>query len=141
MPMNRTHTVVIIEDELILAQALAELAEESGIRVLGMAATEADAVDMVLRLQPGVVLMDIKLAAQGSGISAARLIRRHSRVPIVFCTSYADTDGVEESVLGFGNTAMIGKPFDNEQLSALLFQAIAGSASPSGGPTGSATAL
>ncbi len=133
--MKRPHTVVITEDELLLARALTDIVEDSGFQVLGIARTEEDAVEMVLRLRPDVVLMDIKLAAQGNGISAARSIRRQFEVPIIFCTSYSDSLDVRENVQALGNTAIIGKPFDNAELSALLAQAVAGGARPSGWST------
>lgn len=130
--MKRPHTVVIIEDELLLAHALTDLVEDLGFQVLDIASTEEKAVEMVLRLRPDVVLMDIKLAEHGSGISAARSIRQQLNVPIIFCTSYSDSPDVQQNVQVLGNTAIIGKPFDNTQLATLLAQVVARGARPSG---------
>jgi CheY-like chemotaxis protein len=81
-------TLVIVEDELLLASALTALVEDLGYQVLATADTRQGTVQVVREHRPDVVLMDIKLM-NGDGLSAAILIRQSSRVPIVFCTSYA----------------------------------------------------
>jgi two-component system, response regulator PdtaR len=116
-------TLVIVEDELLLASALTALAEDLGYQVLATADTQQGAVQVVCEHRPDVVLMDIKLM-NGDGLSAAIEIRQSSKVPIVFCTSYAGSKGVQSAVRGLGNTALIGKPFDEAELADLLANAV-----------------
>ncbi len=118
-------TLVIVEDEKLLAWALTTFAEDLGYRVLATADTEPSAVQAVLERRPDVVLMDIKLA-RGSGLSAASAIRQNSKVPIVFCTAYASNTKVQAAVQKLGNTAMIGKPIDEAELADLLASALKG---------------
>src|SRR5882757_7997522 len=81
-------SLVIVEDEMLLALVLTDIAEELGYQVLATADTELGAVETVLERRPDVVLMDMHLA-RGNGLSAASAIRKSSGVPIVFCTAYA----------------------------------------------------
>jgi CheY-like chemotaxis protein len=98
-------TLVIVEDELLLASALTALVEDLGYQVLATADTQQGTVQVVREHRPDVVLMDIKLM-NGDGLSAAILIRQSSRVPIVFCTSYAGNSAVQSAVRALGNTAL-----------------------------------
>jgi hypothetical protein len=62
--------VLIIEDEPIIAMDIEELVAGCGHRVVGVAATEADAVEIAERCRPGLILADINLGAGGDGTSA-----------------------------------------------------------------------
>ena len=106
-----------------LAWAMTGLVEELGYRVLATAATEQSAVQEVRKRRPDAVLMDIRLR-DGSGLGAATVIRQGSKVPIVFCTSYAGTGAVQSAVQALGNTALIGKPFHEAELADLLANAV-----------------
>src|SRR5260370_2334086 len=81
-------TLVVVEDDLLFAQALTALVEDLGYRVLATADTEQGAVEVVNECRPDVDLMDIRLMG-GSGLGAASTIRQSSKRPIIFCTSYA----------------------------------------------------
>ncbi len=73
-------TLVVVEDDLLFAQALTALVEDLGYRVLATADTEQGAVEVVNECRPDVVLMDIRLTG-GSGLRAASTIRQSSKVP------------------------------------------------------------
>jgi CheY-like chemotaxis protein len=118
-------SLVIVEDEMSLALALTNFAEELGYQVLATANTELSAVETVLERQPDVVLMDIHLAG-GNGLGAALAIRKKSKVPIVFCTAYASNTKIRADILKLGNTALIGKPIDEAELTDMLASAIKG---------------
>ena len=68
-------SVLIVEDEGLVAMNMESALAEAGFRVLGIVDTEADAIDAALRLKPDVILMDITLR-EGDGICAARTIQR-----------------------------------------------------------------
>jgi CheY-like chemotaxis protein len=121
-PMKRP-TTVIVEDDLLFAQALTAFVEDLGYRVLATADTEESAVQVVREQQPDVVLMDAKLTS-GTGLGAANTIRQTSEVPIIFCTSYTSNEGVEAAVQTLGNATLIGKPFDEAELAELLASAV-----------------
>jgi CheY-like chemotaxis protein len=116
-------TLVIVEDDALMAEALMGFVEELGYGVLTTADTEESAVKAVRDLKPDVVLMDVRLK-DGNGLAAANTVRRSSRVPIIFCTSYAGNEAVEYAVQALGNATLIGKPFDESELANLLSKAV-----------------
>jgi CheY-like chemotaxis protein len=116
-------TLVIVEDDSLMAEALTGFVEELGYGVLTTVDTEESAVKAIRDLKPDVVLMDVRLK-DGNGLAAANIVRRSSRVPIIFCTSYAGNEAVECAVQALGNATLIGKPFDESELANLLNKAV-----------------
>jgi len=112
--------LAIVEDEVILAMALTLMLEGWGHQVVGTADREASAVALVEATRPDAVLMDIRLGCRESGLTAARLIRRTSDVPILFCTAYAGHAPLQAEVDALGNAHLVGKPVDEERLESLL---------------------
>ena len=112
--------IAIIEDEVILAMALTLMLEDWGHQVVGTADTEIGAMVLVKDERPDLVVMDIRLGRRDNGLRAARLIRASSNVPIVFCTAYADSPPIQAQVAALGNTHLIGKSVDEDQLEWLL---------------------
>jgi CheY-like chemotaxis protein len=116
-------TLVIVEDDSLMAEALTGLVEELGYGVLTTVDTEEGAVQAVRDFKPDIVLMDVRLKG-GNGLGAANTVRQSSRVPIVFCTSYAANEAVACAVQALGNATLIGKPFDESELANLLDKAV-----------------
>jgi CheY-like chemotaxis protein len=112
-------TFVIVEYDMLFAEALTALVESLGYRVLATVASEPSAIKAVLDFRPDAVLMDIKLES-GNGLSAARVIREESQVPIVFCTSCSDDAGIQRAVQQLGNASLVDKLIDEVKLVALL---------------------
>ncbi len=82
--------ILVVEDEVILANDLKAQLEELGYVVLGVTDTGAEAVRLAGTLQPHVVLMDIRLRGEMDGITAAGLIRQQYSLPVVYLTAYSD---------------------------------------------------
>ncbi len=67
--------LVIVEDnELVRRQLLRMIASQSGIRVVGIATSEEEAVSAILSARPDAVLLDLSLAT-GTGVCVLRRIR------------------------------------------------------------------
>ena len=120
-------TLVVVEDDVLFAEALTALVESLGYRVLATAASEPTAIRTVLDSRPDAVLMDIKLE-NGNGLSAARVIREKSQVPIVFCTSYSGDAELQRAVEQLGNASLIDKLIDEDELVGLLGNVLGASA-------------
>jgi hypothetical protein len=82
--------VLIIEDEPIIAMDIEELVQSCGHRVVGVASTERDAVDIARRTRPGLILADINLGAGGDGANAVSRILQSHRTPVIFVTAYPE---------------------------------------------------
>jgi CheY-like chemotaxis protein/DNA-directed RNA polymerase specialized sigma24 family protein len=115
--------VLIIEDEPIIAMDIEELVHGCGHRVVGVAATETEAVAAAERARPGLILADINLGAGGDGTAAvARILRRH-HVPVIFVTAYPERLLTGETV---EPAFVITKPFEPVTLAIATYQAVTG---------------
>jgi CheY-like chemotaxis protein len=84
-------TILIVEDEVIVATDLSRKLERLGYEVCGTAMEGEEAVALASSLRPHLVLMDIRLEGSMDGIEAARAICRNLDVPIVYLTAHSDT--------------------------------------------------
>ncbi len=123
-----TCTVLIIEDEALIAMELSRIVQEMGLTVIGTASRQDDALEAVERERPGLVLADIQLQDNGSGIVAAHGILQQLNVPIVFVTGYPDRLLTGE---GFEPAFIVTKPFREDALKATIAQALSTYAAPS----------
>ena len=116
--------VVIAEDEGLVALNIETALSEAGFEVLGIVDTEADAIAAVERLRPDLVILDITLR-EGSGISAAKAIKRFSAIPIIFVSGNSDPATLEMAS-DVEPAAFIRKPFVTERFAGLVAGAVAG---------------
>jgi DNA-binding response OmpR family regulator len=112
--------VFIVEDDQLLASALSAQVETLGYRVAGTAATAEDAVRGVLQARPQVVIMDYQLTGWGTGLDAARSIRRKLEVPIIFYTAHGSDCALKHEVASMGNARLLQKPAQEQSLIAAL---------------------
>ena len=90
--MTEPITVLIVEDHRVLAEGLAlALRRYSDLRVVGLAATIAQAVALAQATQPRVVLLDYYLP-DGTGAEAAAALRRHAPATAVVTLTADDSD-------------------------------------------------
>jgi CheY-like chemotaxis protein len=115
--------VLIIEDEPIIAMDLEGLVASCGHRVVGVANTEAEAIEMAGRTRPGLILADINLGAGGDGTSAVAAILRHHYAPVIFVTAYPERLLTGEAV---EPAFVITKPFEPMTLAIATYQAVTG---------------
>ena len=122
---QRPTRIMIIEDEPIIALDLAQICERNGHQVVGIAATRSEAVAKAREERPGLILADIQLADDSSGIDAVSEILGHMNVPVIFITAFPErllTGQRPEP------TFLITKPFDADTLAVSISQALATSA-------------
>ena len=115
--------VLIIEDEPIIAMDIEDLVANCGHRVIGVAATEADAVAIAERSRPGLILADINLGAGGDGSSAVSRIMRNHYAPVIFVTAYPERLLTGEAL---EPAFVITKPFEPLTLAIATYQAVTG---------------
>ena len=113
--------VLVIEDEAIIAMDIKELAEELGHHVTAIARTREEAVKAARAKPPGLVLADIQLADDSSGIDAVRDILANFDAPVIFVTAFPERlltgDRPEPAYL-------MTKPFERLTLKATIGQAL-----------------
>jgi PAS domain S-box-containing protein len=112
---DRPVTLLIVEDEALVAADLKAKLERSGYTVVGTAVRGREALEMARRCQPELVLMDIRLAGCRDGIQTAAAIQKDVAVPVVYLTAYSDPATLSRAKLTqpFG---YILKPFEVRDL-------------------------
>lgn len=113
--------VLIIEDEPIIAADIEGIVTDLGHEVTGIATTRDEAVALAKEKTPGLVLCDIQLADDSSGIDAAHDILGDIDVPLIFITAFPErllTGDKPEP------TYLITKPFEANTVKAAMGQAL-----------------
>ena len=82
--------ILIIEDEPIIAMDIEMIVRDLGHDVVGVATTHREAVDEAQTHKPGLVLADIQLADNSSGIEAVQEILTGMTVPVIFITAFPE---------------------------------------------------
>ncbi|QUS38044.1 hybrid sensor histidine kinase/response regulator [Tardiphaga alba] len=121
--MRRDVKVLVVEDDRIVARDISEQLERAGIGVLALVANAEEAVEVAKERRPDLVLMDVRLEGRMDGIEAAKLMRDHVNIPVVFLTAYADEETIKRAtdVEPFG---FLLKPFDDLQLRTVVEMAL-----------------
>ncbi|WP_380874386.1 response regulator [Sphingomonas sp. DBB INV C78] len=113
--------VLIIEDEPIIAMDLETIVRDLGHGVTGVAVTRDEAVAQALAQRPGLVLADIQLADDSSGIDAVKDILAQFAVPVIFITAFPERLLTGERP---EPTFLITKPFQRSTVKAAIAQAL-----------------
>ena len=118
-----TTRIYIVEDEALIVMELVDRLTRLGYQVCGKAARGEQALEEIPRIRPDIVLMDICLAGELTGIDTASRLRKLLNVPIVFLRAFSDTTLIEEA-LGSGAFGYLVKPFDERELHTTLQAAL-----------------
>ena len=107
--------ILVVEDEAIVAEAIASCLQKQGYEVTAIVTNALDAIEKAAQTQPDLVLMDIVLEGDMDGIAAALEIQNRFNIPTVFLTAYADEETLKRAKVTdpFG---YIIKPFQQQDL-------------------------
>jgi CheY-like chemotaxis protein len=114
-------TVLIVEDEPLIAGDIKTLVEQLGHEVTTIARTHEEAVRAALERRPGLILSDIQLADGSSGLDAVNKILGSQEVPVIFITAFPElflTGQAPEPAF------LITKPFTADSVKAVISQAV-----------------
>lgn len=95
--MNRRAdvSVLIVEDEVLIADHIALCLQELGYTVAGVCDNGPDAFHCLANNAPTLVMLDIHLSGGVDGVDIAHVINEKYRVPFIFLTSNADIKTIE----------------------------------------------
>ncbi len=113
--------VLIIEDEAVIAMDLSDLITAAGHEVCAMETTASGAVAAAKRERPDLVLADIQLADNSSGIDAVKEILASFNVPVIFITAFPARLLTGERP---EPTFLITKPYSPDMVRAAVSQAL-----------------
>jgi PAS domain S-box-containing protein len=115
MAVDAKATILVVEDEQIVALDISNALNALGYSVPTVASSGAEALARAEELRPGLVLMDVRIEGEMDGIATAAAIRERFDIPVVFLTAYADDDSLrrakESSPFGY-----LLKPFNRREL-------------------------
>ena len=116
-------SILIVEDEGIVAEDIASIVRKIGYGVAGIAATGEKAIELADQMRPSLVLMDIRLGGAMDGIEAAQQIHRRCNIPILFLTANSDL-GTDERARQAGTVGIIMKPFNGSDIGVQIEKAL-----------------
>jgi len=117
-------SILIVEDEALVASYIREVLEESGFVIVGSASSGIEALTVAAETRPDLALVDIKLSGPMDGIEVVQELRRRFNVPAIFLSGVADPAVMDRArkapALGF-----LEKPFRPSQVFNALQRALA----------------
>jgi PAS domain S-box-containing protein len=115
--------ILIVEDENIVAKDLQKRLINLGYDIVGLASTGEEALKKAIATSPDLVLMDVRLKGEMSGIEAASTLRFQYGIAIVYLSAYADNDTLKRA----SKTEPFGyilKPFEERELHTTIEMAL-----------------
>lgn len=91
--------ILLVEDDWIIAKEITLSLNDLGFEVVGNFDAGEDALKKIPELKPDIVLLDIGLSGEMTGIDTAREIKRQYQVPFIFLTALADSTTIEQAKL------------------------------------------
>lgn len=108
-------SILIVEDEALIAVEIESTLRKLGYRIAGKVRNGDKALDMLASTQPDLALLDIDIKGTRNGIDLARIIREKYNFPFVFLTAFSDRDTLN-SLMDTMPYGYIVKPFNRGEL-------------------------
>jgi PAS domain S-box-containing protein len=119
----RSPSVLIIEDERVVATHVERSLQDAGYVVTGIAGSAAEARALVGAMRPDVALVDIRLRGHSEGFEIAEWLRAESDVPVVYMTAHTDDDMLQRAART-GAYGYVVKPFTIGEVKSALSVAL-----------------
>jgi DNA-binding LytR/AlgR family response regulator len=111
--------VLLVEDEVIVRKDIEKSLTKNGHEVVGQTDNGDAAIQMARLAGPQIILMDIQIKGDKTGIETANEILKEVNLPIVFLTAYTDVDTLSKVKLA-NPYGYILKPFNETELCTTL---------------------
>lgn len=108
-------SILIVEDEGVVALSLQAVLKKMGYKVVGIAVTGNEAIALAQEHKPNVILMDIHIKGDIDGIQTTEKINEFSDVPVIFLTAYADDETVQRAIKTRSHSYLV-KPYNPREL-------------------------
>ncbi|MCJ7813181.1 response regulator, partial [bacterium] len=121
--MRNKVSILVVEDERIVAEDIRGSLRNIGYSVSAIVSSGEEAIIQMERVRPDIILMDIVIQGEMSGIQTAEVIRSRFDIPIVYLTAYADEETLEKAKITepFG---YILKPYNDRELYSTIEMAL-----------------
>ena len=115
MTESRAGNIIIVEDNLLIATEIKKRLQRAGYNIIGSFESGEDLLADIEHLDPDIILMDIMLKGQLSGIDTTKLVVKKYDLPIIYLTAYSDKDTLNKAK-ETGPFAYLVKPVSKEDL-------------------------
>lgn len=112
--MSKTR-ILIVEDEPILAFGLKIQLQRSGYEVIGIADSSYEALQIVERGHPDLILMDYYIRGAMNGIDTTQIIHLRDLIPVIFLSSLED-ENIIRQIRTMRYCGFMSKPVEIEDL-------------------------
>jgi DNA-binding LytR/AlgR family response regulator len=113
------NTILIVEDEALIAEHLKTILEQLNCASIEVVDTKEAAISTIDSLKPDITLLDINLAGHMEGIDIADYINTTCQLPFIFITAYADATTLNKALIKHP-AAYITKPFKQADVIAAI---------------------
>lgn len=107
--------ILVVEDEIIIADNICDTLEELGYEVLEPAINYTEALQRIDEELPDIAILDIYLSGNKTGIDVAKEIKEHYNFPFIFLTSNSDNFTLNKAKEVRPQSYLV-KPFSKEEL-------------------------
>jgi len=115
-----SYRILIVEDEIIIADTIQRYLEQNGHEVVGSAISYQEAEKIFLAEKPDLALLDIRLSGDKSGVDFARFIQQQPfPIPFIYLTSQLDSRSIDQAKETFP-AGYLSKPIQIQSLFATI---------------------
>lgn len=115
--------IVIVDDEILIAEDLKDMLNSFGIRKIEMAHDKQTALILISEYKPDVVLLDIRMEKELDGLEIGEYINTHFKLPFIYITAHSDVEMIK-LIVKTKPAGYITKPFKKSDLFANINLAI-----------------
>lgn len=116
---NPVKKVLIVEDEIILAQLYKQVLTRMNIETIGIATNSVDAFSLVEKDKPDLIFMDIMIEGDMDGIDTTHKIQSLYNIPVLYLTASSDPRN-KERALSTNFIDFLIKPIGLDELRKVL---------------------
>jgi two-component system response regulator LytT len=87
--------ILIIEDEILIAEDLSDVIKSFGVKAIDMAHDKDSALLKIADFKPDLILLDIRMESEQTGIEIAEIVNEAHKIPFVFITAHSDMQMVQ----------------------------------------------
>lgn len=88
--MSEQITILIVEDEMLIGANISLQLQQLGYDVIGLVPRGDEALELISRQQPDIILLDINLKGELDGIETALIMQKKHDIPIIYLTANVD---------------------------------------------------
>lgn len=106
--------IVIVDDDILVCNSLKTIISSSDINVISIGNSYCDAINLYENLKPDVMLMDIRMGTDKTGVDAAHyILTKYPDAKILFLTTFLDDEYIIKSIKIGAKGYILKQDFEN----------------------------